>query len=131
MELEIKISQLSEAVRTQLDRYSDEVRRTVDQAALDAASGAVEELKRTSPKRSKKGKRYHKGWSIQEVQFSRVRGTVAQIYNKSKPSLTHLLEHGHAMANGGRVEGIPHIAPAEKRAEEAFISALERKLGEL
>ena len=51
------------------------------------------------------------------------------IYNKDHYQLTHLLERGHAKRSGGRVEGRPHILPAEERAKNAFIVRIKEVVG--
>ncbi|MBQ9955296.1 MAG: HK97 gp10 family phage protein [Eggerthellaceae bacterium] len=59
---------------------------------------------------------YIKGWTYKVV--STEDGYAAEIGNKRKPGLAHLLEKGHAKVGGGRdVPAYPHIADA---AEETF-----------
>ena len=42
-------------------------------------------------------------------------------YNDKHYQLTHLLEKGHALVNGGRARAFPHIGPVAERAEENLI----------
>jgi hypothetical protein len=50
------------------------------------------------------------------------------IHNKTDYRKTHLLEHGHAKKNGGRVAAQIHIGPAEDRAIVDFIDRVERAI---
>lgn len=55
-------------------------------------------------------------------------GIRVQVHNKTKGQLTHLLENGHAKASGGRVNGTPHIRPAEQAVERELLQKLEEAL---
>ena len=50
------------------------------------------------------------------------------IHNKDHYYLTHLLEHGHAKKGGGRVEGKPHIRPAEEQVIKEFMAEVEEAI---
>ena len=64
------------------------------------------------------------GWTS-KVAFESDEDIRVTVYNRKKPQLTHLLEHGHAKASGGRIEGKPHIGPAEQAAEKKLLKKVK------
>ncbi|WP_225047412.1 HK97 gp10 family phage protein [Lacticaseibacillus kribbianus] len=105
-----------------LDQYKEEVQQAVDEAQEKAAKAAVDELTASSPRDSRAGKKYYRGWTSQK------NGKSVIVYNKNKKQLTHLLEYGHANRDGSRTRAIPHIAPAEKTAADTFETAIRKGL---
>ncbi len=99
------------AIQDILSEYSKEVAEAV---RLEIDEIAVEGAKEIAEKSPKKSGHYAGGWGVIKTQGFTTKYT-ATIANLSKPSLTHLLEKGHAKSNGGRVEGKPHIGPVYDR----------------
>lgn len=124
----ISIDGLGDEVARLMEEYAADVAEDMKKEARATAKEAVKELKATSPegKGSRKG-HYKDGWAS-KVESEDALSIGIRIYNKKKPGLTHLLEKGHAKRGGGRVEGIPHIAPAERKAVKAYERRLERRL---
>lgn len=120
----IDASGLSGAVREALNEYGQEVREITRDTVRSVARTCRKEIQADSPRKSKK---YAKGWRIEET-VGRLGDVSEKIYNAKKPGLVHLLEHGHAKVDGGRVEGTPHVGPAEQRAQENLLRDLEREL---
>lgn len=112
----------SELHRT-LEEYVQQVGDKADQIMEEAADEAASELKSTSPK--DKGA-YARSWTVKRVKFGRTTSFV--VHNKKHYQLTHLLEHGHAKRNGGRVAARPHIKNAEQNGFRKVISRLEAEL---
>ena len=79
-------AQIAQALR----EYTNDVVEEIDRQAIKIANKAVKELKQTSPRRTHGGRHYADGWGRTKVDGNQV------VYNKTKPGLTHLLEHGYA-----------------------------------
>lgn len=117
----VKISGFQREISHALKQYSDEVEDELEKAQKKTAGAAAKELRETSPvqKGSETNPRnYAKGWTSKKVKKGYV------VHNKHKPSLTHLLEKGHAKPNGGRTRTIRHIAPVAEQASNKFAMAL-------
>ena len=124
----IKIDALGAEITKLMEEYASEVAADTKAEAKAVAKQAVKELKQTSPEGpgSRKG-HYKDGWAS-KVESENAVSIGIRIYNKKKPGLTHLLEKGHAKRGGGRVEGIPHIGPAEKQAVKDYERRLKGRL---
>ena len=98
-------------MREVLNEYSQEVREITRDTVRSVARTCRKEIRAGSPRKSGE---YAKGWRIKET-VGRLGDVSEKIYNAKKPGLVHLLEHGHAKVDGGRVEGTPPCGP--RRAE--------------
>lgn len=126
--LGIQIDALGTEIAKLMEEYASEVAADTKAEAKAVAKETVKELKQTSPEGpgSRKG-HYKDGWAS-KVESENAVSIGIRIYNKKKPGLTHLLEKGHAKRGGGRVEGIPHIGPAEQKAVEEYEKRLKERL---
>lgn len=120
----VSIDQLAAEIAKGLAEYSQEVVEKVNLSSEKVGKSAVKRLKETSPK--DKGK-YAKSWRVKTDPQVGQPNTLT-IHNKDHYYLTHLLEHGHAKVGGGRVEGIPHIRPAEEMVIEQFTREIEEAI---
>ncbi len=118
----IKVDDLAGEIVLAVRTYTEEVGAAIEEAVKETAQAMAADLRETSPKKTGE---YAKGWTYRKEAPGSYR-----VYNKKKPQLTHLLEHGHAKRGGGRVEGRPHIKPAEERhalqLERKIVQILER-----
>lgn len=120
----VTVDELAEAIGKELGDYFDDITEDVKNAVEVTTRECVAEIKQRSPKRTGN---YSRSWTATEV-FNR-RGSIRfTVHNKKHYRLTHLLEDGHAKKNGGRVEGTPHIAPAEQNAEKNLIKRIEEAI---
>lgn len=117
----VKMTGLADEIMHCLNEYTDEVIEALDKAEESLAEEGVQELKKTSPRKTGK---YARSWTQKKFRTKHV------IHSK-KPRyrLTHLLEHGHAKRNGGRVAAITHIKPVEDKLMKEIPKKIKEALG--
>lgn len=114
------IDNLTNEIMRHLRMYEQDVQEKVEVSKEDVSNELVTQLQQhPSPKLTGD---YRKGWRAKKV------GDKYIVHNKTNYQLTHLLEKGHAKRGGGRVDPIPHIAPAEEEAIREFLQRVERAI---
>ena len=128
----VSIDQLAAEIAKGLAEFSQDVVEKVNVSSEAVGKAAVKRLKRTSPKRPGSGK-YAKSWAMKTE--PEVGQPHKRIIHAKAPHyrLAHLLEYGHAVANAGpgkkdRVDGIPHIRPAEEEVIREFAREVEEAI---
>lgn len=121
MARKIPLQELEIAIVKELSEYSEKVTEEIKREVKSVAKEAVLTLKSTSPRDTGE---YAQGWAS-KVEYESAEDIRVRIYNRKKPQLTHLLENGHAKVNGGRVDGKPHIGPAEQQIEDKLQNSVK------
>lgn len=121
----VSVDQLAAEIAKGLAEYSQDVVERVNASSERIGKEAVKRLKQTSPKRYGK---YAKSWTMKTEKA--IGQPHTRIIHAKAPHyrLTHLLEHGHAKRGGGRVEGKPHIRPAEEMVIKEFVAEVEEAI---
>lgn len=126
MSKKISVTELSDAVKEELDNYRDIAIEAMDKAVKDAGETVKKEISERASNLFK-GKKYAKSWVSKETAHTAL-GVEVTVHSPSRYRIAHLLENGHAKRGGGRVEGKPHIAPAEAIGEKQLTEDLEKAL---
>lgn len=111
--------------------YTEEVQESIQKACRKCAQNTAQNIKENISKagiKSKRGK-YKKSWKVKRTDGADYDYyTDAYIVHSEQHQLTHLLEHGHALPQGGRSKAYPHIAPAEEKAKEELPKLIEEHI---
>lgn len=119
------MNDLAKDVMAALSEYGQGVTQDVKEAVAAVAKDCAQDI-RANARAAFNGNEYAKDWRVKKVEET-PQGLTAVVYSPRHYMLAHLLEHGHAKRGGGRVEGRPHIGPAEQKATKA----LENKVKEI
>lgn len=119
---------LVEAVMDEMRKFKDLTKEEMEDIAREVASEGVKKLKATSPRGSgsRKG-HYADGWAARYIKKGNGKFSFV-VYNRKKPGLTHLLEYGHQLENGGRARAFPHIKQVEEWCNEEFERRVRERL---
>ncbi|WP_439818374.1 HK97 gp10 family phage protein [Weissella paramesenteroides] len=112
---------LAQEIARHLKQYSSDVERNLQAAKKEVGQKAVKQLRNAGNFNDRTG-RYRKGWALKKV------GNNYVIWNSTDYQLTHLLEFGHALRNGGRSKGFTHIKPVEQMVINEFEAVVRKEL---
>lgn len=126
MVVNIKPEQLDETIRGQLETYSAEITKNINENLKEVADTTAETLKKGGVYKERTGK-YTPDWSVTARKaVSVTQGEQYSVHNRKHYQLTHLLEKGHVTRNGKRTRAFEHILPAEQATEEMAVEAVEK-----
>lgn len=125
----MKSDNFAKEVNLILDTYRDEVKEKIRESAKECADEGKKKLQEVSmppasesgsayPSNRREWKRYSKSWSVTDKSSYNEADFI--VHNKKYYRLTHLLEYGHAPANGSRTRAFRHIQPVEEEVSEEF-----------
>ena len=121
----VNIDQLAAEIAKGLAEYSQDVVEKINVSSERVGKAAVKRLKQTSPKKTGK---YAKSWAMKtEPEVGQPHKRIVHV-KAPHYRLAHLLEYGHAKVGGGRVEGIPHVRPAEEEVIREFAREVEEAI---
>ena len=120
----VPVEQMAKEIMNSLTEYADLATDEMKEAVKDAAKTVRKEIQANAPVNTGA---YKKSWTYKKTKetSSAIEYTV---HSKDRYQLAHLLEHGHALRNGGRAKAIPHIAPAEETGYKQLETDLKRRL---
>ena len=117
-----KVHQLAEQIANTLRDYSTVKQEQVNEIAAEVAKRGAKKLKlKTTGTFNDLTGAYRKGWRAKKEDGIWI------VHNATDYQLTHLLEKGHAKANGGRTRAFPHI----KEIEQEIIEEFEKEIFEV
>lgn len=118
----------SDYIGDMLQQYGVDVVRAMEASIDEVAREAVKKLRAESPRSNgPKSGEYAKGWTVTFEKGRLRKGAI--IHGKSGTyQIAHLLEHGHALRQGGRTSAQVHIAPVEQWAINEAHDRMVRKL---
>ena len=120
------VSKLAAAIEAELQSYSQAVSEKIGEAVELVAKEVNDEIKAHVTFRQPTGL-YVKAFRIKKINTGN-KLNHSRVWHVASPHyrLTHLLEHGHALRNGGRARAFPHIRFGEELAERRIQELTEK-----
>jgi len=123
-DIKVSVDEMDQAINEQLQKYAGSITEDMKDSLRESAKEMRKDISRNSPVRTG---RYKKSWTVKKIAENSISLELV-MHSKNRYQLTHLLEHGHALRNGGRVEGKPHIKPAEEAGKKKLVESLKEKI---
>jgi len=122
----VGVSGFSDAVESTLDMYCKEIEKSVPNVVEQAAKKCLQSIRVHVALEGIRDKTYSKSWKA-TCELKSAFYTSYRVWSPTHYRIAHLLEHGHAKANGtGVTKARPHLSPAEAESIQ-FIENLFKK----
>ena len=124
----ITAAELSSEINKILEEWRGVTEEGVAAGLAASAEHAVNELHGANPPGSGQygsWAEYNASWKASETPWAKHKASIV-VHNEKKYRLTHLLENGHALKNGGRTRPFPHIAPVAEAAERDLLDQIRK-----
>lgn len=119
------ISGLEAAISRELGLYSEAITGSIKESVDIVAKEVNNEIKKHATFKVRRGK-YIKSFKIKKT-FENPNKKVKTWYvGNGEHRLSHLLENGHALKNGGRARAYPHIKYGQELAERRMEELVEK-----
>lgn len=127
MKKKCSVDNLDNMMMDILNEYKEACLKYADEAVKFTAKEAAQELRSAHPAGSGNygpWDAYNKGWTVMQTARDKREHKSATVHNKDHYQLTHLLEKGHALPQGGRSKAYTHIAPVAEKCEDKLMQRM-------
>lgn len=118
------VDNLANEILNGLLEYSDEIDEKM-QDVINKKAHEVVELLKNHPNIPEKTGAYKKSFKAKKLAQGKGYNRILIYAGNGQHSLTHLLEKGHPMPQGGRARAFPHWKDAQQKAEECYNELME------
>ena len=118
------IDDMAAEIMKGLNEYAELADASMKKAVRKTANSVKNEISANAPKKTG---RYKKSWAARKTKENS-HTLEMTVHSKDRYQIAHLLEHGHAKRDGGRVAAIPHIAPAEANGADMLETLIKKEL---
>jgi len=130
--MNINPDQLAQAVMETLEEYVGVTEEAVAGSIIRVSERTASNLRSVTPPNKAPVYRswhdYLADWATTKLSVNKKGVYSVAVHNKKHYQLTHLLENGHALHQGGSARAFPHIAPIAEKAEEELFAEIKRSI---
>lgn len=129
MATKTSVDNLAKEIEKALDEFVGVTEEACEKGVRETAKDAVRELRSAHPSGSGQygsWDEYNGSWKVMQTKTDKRYHRKATIHNENHYQLTHLLEKGHALVQGGRTRAFPHIAPVAEKCEGELIQNIRK-----